>query len=285
MKRKIPIMILAIGSLVCPLFSSQILAQGIPATISPVFNAAIINGPASMIWEQGKASGSGLICGRTYSNDNEKAELLARQSQGLCGANRNPRINTPTFKNNLLKGTTKKVQGSATALKFTPSITIRRNNFARLVSQLIDRDPVTAKKLERLFASTDVVDELGKAMKSLGLQSNNVADAYTIYLTQVWMRFHDRVESLPQSQMMAVRNQAANALLATPQFASASDAQKQEIAEAMLIQTVLIAASINSAESNPTLRAQMKTSIAQGAKGMGLDLDRMTLTTQGFRSI
>ena len=38
-----------------------------------------------MVWERGKSSGSSLICGRAYSNDNEKAALLARQARGECG--------------------------------------------------------------------------------------------------------------------------------------------------------------------------------------------------------
>jgi hypothetical protein len=61
------------------------LAQGLPAQPSPVYQGAIGGGPGSMIWERGKASGSGLICGQTYSNDNEKAALLARQAKGQCG--------------------------------------------------------------------------------------------------------------------------------------------------------------------------------------------------------
>jgi hypothetical protein len=38
-----------------------------------------------MVWERGKASGSGLICGQTYADDNQKAALLARQARGQCG--------------------------------------------------------------------------------------------------------------------------------------------------------------------------------------------------------
>jgi hypothetical protein len=53
----------------------------------------------------------------------------------------------------------------------------------------------------------------------------------------------------------------------------------------MLLQAAWIAASIDSVKSNPAQLENVKTSISQGAKSFGLDLDRMTLTSQGFRPI
>jgi hypothetical protein len=53
----------------------------------------------------------------------------------------------------------------------------------------------------------------------------------------------------------------------------------------MILQAVLISASIDSAKSDPVLMEKVKVAIAQGAKGMGLNLDRMNLTLQGFRPI
>ncbi len=265
--------------------SQQVIAQGIPATTNPTFNAAIINGSATMVWERGKATGSGLICGRTYSDDNEKALLLARQAKGLCGNPTNPRrINATTFNNNLLK-TAVKPLGSISGLNFISSVAIRRNNYARLVEEIRITDPAAAQKLERLFATTDVVDRIGKAMATKGLKPNNVADAYAIYWTNAWLNLNDRREDLPDKQMMAVRTQSANALLATPQFRSLTNAQKQEIAESMLVRVVLISAAIDSAKSDPSQLANVKIAIAKGAKEFGLDLDRMTLTSQGFRPI
>jgi hypothetical protein len=68
-------------------------------------------------------------------------------------------------------------------------------------------------------------------------------------------------------------------------FKSATNIQKQELADAMILQAVLISASIDSAKSDPLLMEKVKVAIAEGAKGMGLNLDRMNLTPQGFRPI
>jgi hypothetical protein len=171
------------------------------------------------------------------------------------------------------------------SLSYRLSLAVRKRNLAQFVEKSRSTNPVGAAQMEQLFASTDVMGQIDKAMASEGLRSNNVADAYAVYWTNAWLGVRGRNEDLPKAQMIMVRNQAANALLATSQFRAATDAQKQELAEAMLIQAALISASIDQAKSDPTLMAKLKVAIAQGAKGMGLDLDKMTLTSQGFRPI
>jgi hypothetical protein len=54
------------------------------------------------------------------------------------------------------------------------------------------------------------------------------------------------------------------------------------MAEAMLVQAALIEAYIGNAKSDPALMTKVKAAIVQGAKGMGLDLYKMTLTPDGF---
>jgi hypothetical protein len=91
-----------------------------------------------------------------------------------------------------------------------------------------------------------------------------------------------RTDNPTRAQTTATRNQAANALLASPEMRAASASQKQEMAEALLIQAALIDATVEKAQSNPAFLAQVKAAIAQGAEGMGLDLASMTLTDDGF---
>jgi hypothetical protein len=170
-------------------------------------------------------------------------------------------------------------------LSYRLSLAVRKRNLAQFVEKSRSTNPAGAAQMEQLFAATDVMGQIDKAMTTVGLRPNNVADAYAVYWTSAWLGARGRNEDLPKAQMIAVRNQAANALLAAPQFRSATDAQKQELAEAMLIQAALISASIDNAKSDPALMVKLKVAIAQGAKGMGLDLDRMTLTSQGFRAI
>jgi hypothetical protein len=167
-------------------------------------------------------------------------------------------------------------------LNFTPSATRRKANFAQFVAKTRADNPEGAAQMAQLFASTDVIGAIGKGIAPFGLRVNNLADAYTVYWTNAWLGSRGRDDTLSKQQIAAVRNQAANALLATPGIASASDAGKQEMAEAMLVQAALIEAYVGNAKSDPALMSKVKAAIAQGAKGMGLDLYTMTLTDNGF---
>jgi hypothetical protein len=197
--------------------------------------------------------------------------------------------NSNTLNKNITESlNTKKRNLSVTPLKlltYKVSTTVRRRNLAQFVERTREVDPDGAEKLEQFLGSNNVIDQIDKAMMTIGLKSNNVADAYAVYWTNAWLGANGRSEDLSRAQMIAVRNQAAEALLKIPQFKSATDAQKQEMCEAMLIQSALISATIDSAKSDPVLTEKVKAAVDQGAKGMGLDLDRMTLTPQGFRSL
>jgi hypothetical protein len=174
-------------------------------------------------------------------------------------------------------------QIASTKLAYKPSAINRRANLKRFVEKTRANSPRGAVQMEQLFASNDVIGQINQGMGKVGLKPNNVADAYALYWVSAWLGSRGRVENSPKSQMIAVRNQAAGALLKVPEFTSATDAQKQELTEAMLIQAALIEASIEGAKSDPALLAQTQKAIAKGAEGFGLDLYSMTLTPQGFR--
>jgi hypothetical protein len=167
-------------------------------------------------------------------------------------------------------------------LSYNPSATVRQRTIAKFIQGVRTNDPDAADKLEKIFATTDVIDRMGEIMVASGLNANNLADAYTLYWTYAWQAFSGRDRDLSRTEIAAVQSQAARILLSTPQLRTATDTQKQEIAEMMIIQTLVISASIDSTKSNPTQLAKTKVSILQVAKSYGLDIDRMNLTSQGF---
>jgi hypothetical protein len=171
----------------------------------------------------------------------------------------------------------------STKLAYKHSATNRRANLKRFVEKTRQTNPEGAMQMEQLFAAKDVIGQINQSMAMVGLKPNNVADAYALYWVSAWLGSRGRTENPAKSQMIAVRNQAAGALLKVPEFTSATDAQKQQLTEAMLIQAALIEASIESAKSDPALLAQTQKAITKGAEGFGLDLYSMTLTPQGFR--
>jgi hypothetical protein len=137
--------------------------------------------------------------------------------------------------------------------------------------------------MEALFASTDVIDTMSQALTPYGLTTTNVADVYAVYWINAWEASrgivgHEETRACAQ----AVKAQAASAMLATSQMAAATDAQKQEFSEALLIQAALISAYMDDAAGNPAQLRAVAAAVTKGAKAMGLDLGTMTLTERGF---
>lgn len=168
------------------------------------------------------------------------------------------------------------------ALRYTPSMAIRKRNLARIVDRLRAVDAKGAADLERTFAQRDVIDEVGKLMRPEGLDPDNVADAMAMYLVAAYYGVRGSIDSKP-ADYKAVSAQMARAISAAPAFASANDAAKQEIAESMLVQAVLVEQAVQAAQKQPSAMSGVKSAIAKGARGaFGFDVTKMRLGPGGL---
>jgi hypothetical protein len=158
-----------------------------------------------------------------------------------------------------------------------------RGNLASFVSKTRAKDPQGAAQLEQLFSQTDVISAIGQSIEPYGLRTNNVADAYAVYWISAWEASRGIIgASETRQRAQAVKSQVANAILSTPAFAAATDAQKQEYAEAMFVQAALVSSVSEAYANDPEMSQRTIAAIKQGAKAMGLDLDTMDLTPNGF---
>lgn len=171
----------------------------------------------------------------------------------------------------------------AASLSFTVSPSRRKANLAKFVAKTRPVNPDGAVKMEQLFASADVFASIGQGIAPMGLRVDNVADAYAVYWITAWEAANGITGSrTSRVQAQSVKTQVSSALLATPEFASAGAAQKQELAEALLVQSAMITASMDQMASDPAQRRAIAAAVRKGANAMGLDLDAMTLTENGF---
>jgi hypothetical protein len=169
-------------------------------------------------------------------------------------------------------------------LRYVPSAARRKSNLAKFAVKGRDSDPAGAAKMAQLFASTDVIGQIGAEMSSYGLRIDNVADAYAVYWINAWEAAHGIVgKAETRSRAQAVKAQAERAMSGSPEMVRATGAQKQEFAEALLVQAAMISAHMANAAGDPAQLAAVAKAVRQGAKAMGLDLDTMVLTDQGFR--
>lgn len=168
-------------------------------------------------------------------------------------------------------------------LSFSPSAARRKANLSAIISKFRKVDPQGAAEMEKLVRSSDIIADIDRAMRSsFGLRANNVADAYTVWWMNAWQAAHGDLSDASQAKAQAVRTQAAHALASTPQLRGATDAAKQEFAEALLIQAALIGASAEAYAKDPAMMRKLGVAVRQGARASGLDLDSMMLTEEGF---
>jgi len=168
------------------------------------------------------------------------------------------------------------------ALHYTPSLAVRKHNYEQFVEKTRASDPAGADQLQKLFASQDVIDQIGKGVAAYGMHVDDLADAFTLYWVNAWCASRGLQETGTKEQAAGVRRQAANAMLSSPQLGTLNDAQKQELAESLLIQGMMLDAAVNAAKSDPAKLDHVKAGARRGAKAMGLDLDLVELTPTGF---
>ncbi len=164
------------------------------------------------------------------------------------------------------------------SLVFAPNEARRREHLARLVRKA-NNDPAmqeVAAKAHQVFPM------LASAMRAKGMDANNVADAYATWWIAAFDAVHGNTGTRSTAVYQAVREQAVSAVLATPGLRGATAAVKQEMTEALLVQTILIDVSIEQAKNDPVKMRTIGAAVAQGARGMGLNLEAMALTEAGF---
>lgn len=169
-------------------------------------------------------------------------------------------------------------------LTFRPSRELRRRHFAQFIAKTRAVDPAGARELET-FLATDVIDAISNQIAPIGLHTDNVADAMALYVMEAWEVVAGKVLPPSRTRALAVRRQMVRAIAATPTFARASDAVKQEMAEAMLVQAALVSASAAGARQNgPDQVAAVRAAVKKGSRAaLGFDLGEMTLTEAGLR--
>jgi flagellum-specific peptidoglycan hydrolase FlgJ len=144
-------------------------------------------------------------------------------------------------------------------------------------------EPAARANLEQMITvQPSLMDDIKGAMRGYGFDPHNVADAYAAWWITVWGIANKQNIEPDAGTVAAVKQQVRNAFAATPDFANTTDAQRQEYAEALLLQAAMMGSSFEQWKSDPNLIEQLAEAARKGAKDSGLDLSLMTLTPNGF---
>ncbi len=144
-------------------------------------------------------------------------------------------------------------------------------------------DPAARASLEQIFAGQPrLMEEISAGAKSFGFDPHNVADAYAMWWMNAWLVANKRDEVPDNGTIAMVKSQVRSAFAATPDFAKTSDAQRQEYAEALLLQATMLGSMFEQWKNDPKMLDQLADATRKGAEASGLDLSKMALTRNGF---
>jgi hypothetical protein len=169
------------------------------------------------------------------------------------------------------------------SLTYTSSKSRTRANLQSFIDKSRAVDPAGATQLEQLFGSTDIMGQIGDVMASVGLSKNNAADAFAVYWIAAWQASVGEMPTASSVAYKAVAAQAARGLSQSPELTAATDAQKQEMAEALLVQAALIDGHKEAAAGDSAQLKALSKAVKQGASASGLELGKMILTEDGFK--
>jgi hypothetical protein len=168
------------------------------------------------------------------------------------------------------------------ALAYTPSKSRTHDNLQALGKRLAASDPATAQQAEQLFANNDVIGAVQDVMDQFGLERNNVAHAYAVYWVVYWGLANKVTDTPSPAAMQAVAAQTERGFAVNAEFAAMDNAQKQAAAEELMALTAIMDATSEQAKTEPALADQIAKASLEGSRKSGLDLDKMTLTENGF---
>ncbi len=192
-------------------------------------------------------------------------------------------------------------QGASSARKATDSVrrvpkkaltttTYRESSDVtkRVVKGFTDRIAAQASASDaatiRTMFENDMVGIWAKDVAADGLKRGDVADALTDYWVKNWM-IANRVTFTTRAQVQAVRRLMVSVLSSTPAFAKASNAQRQEMAEGYIYNSVLQSGAFVQVFHTGDKALIKKASDARAASfktETGFDLRSVKLTNTGF---
>lgn len=152
----------------------------------------------------------------------------------------------------------------------------------QIVAAMRQQSPQLAGAVQQLFAQ-DVLATISPAMRRLGLDDQNVVDMTAAYWVTAWEASHGIVgRETDPAIVRGARDQIARTMSGAT--ARMSEAKRQDVADTMLLQAVLIEARMGAAaKGGAQVQRKMSDAIhAEAAQLLKTDLRKVELTASGF---
>ena len=174
------------------------------------------------------------------------------------------------------------VKGST---RFRVDGTARQKRVAAWMTKMRAVDAKGMAQFERTPAGRNLFSVIQPQLTRYSLRADDLADCLTVYLVNAWYGVRGNDQDPPRAYVLATRTQMRTSLLSNSIFATATDATKQEVAEALLLQTIEDGSNLAVAKKDPKQMPRVKSLIRQGVlKTFKLDMTKLKLTSQGLRA-
>jgi hypothetical protein len=175
-------------------------------------------------------------------------------------------------------------QQPSAATRFTRDGAQLKAKQEQILAAMRQHAPAVAEDLRKLF-SQDVIAMIVPALRRMGLDHQDMADMTALYWVAAWEASHGIVgrETDPKLAQGA-RDQLARVYFANPATARMSDRDRQDVADTMLLQSILVEARMTvAAKTGPAMQKQMSDIIhTEASRLLKIDLRKVTLTAAGF---
>lgn len=166
--------------------------------------------------------------------------------------------------------------------RYQPNPAVRKRLIAKIIGGLRRQDPGAADQLAARNAQQDLIlAAKSKILSEYGIDTDDVAGAYAVSWVYSWLAARGETGDPNNVTMSAVYRQSRAAFDESPLLGKLTDAQKQEMAETLIIQTIFFSSALEAA-TGPADRATLRSVILSQLRAAGLDLTSMTLTRSGF---
>jgi hypothetical protein len=174
-------------------------------------------------------------------------------------------------------------QGAPATTAFVPDPAVRQRVKAAFVADLSQKQPAKAQEYARLFQSRDMIADFDRRYASLGLHSNDAADAYAAFWLQCWQAANHVAAPVGPAAARAVRAQVGATMQKSAAPAMPTPASRETFAETLIYRTVLLGdATAEASRTGQTAALQQLGD--QAARALpGMDQRQLALTDAGFR--
>lgn len=170
-----------------------------------------------------------------------------------------------------------------TTYRASPQVTSRvKRRFAAFVGEHGGDEAGLAAAMDR----EDFFARWGRHVSQYGLRRGDVADAMTAYWMINWQIAND-VHDVSRDQVLAVKRQVLSGMGGDASFRGLNDAQKQEMAEALVLNFIIQSVAYEDAmkAGDTAMQGRLQdAAVARFRNEMNIDLRRVRLTEAGFAS-